>query len=372
MRGRASPYLGYGRPFLCLKRRASNLELRAYVLRRLLLLIPVLLGVTILIFALLQLFSPVERAALYVRDARQFANVPEIIERYGLDQPVWIQFVRWINEVLHGNLGWSRVVSQPVTRAMVGFLPATVELAVFAAPLIILGGILLGTKAAAHKDRPIDHVTRVGAIIGWSLPTFWLGLILLMVFYGFFSGLLPPERLSTEMSILVNSEQFTRYTKVNTLDAVLNGNIRVLLDSLRHLVLPVITLTVVNIAFIMRLMRSSMLEALGKGYVLTARAKGLSERAVVNKHARRNAMIPVLTISGYIFAAIVNGVVVTETIFNYKGLGWFAWQSAVNLDIPSVLAFALFNGILFVLTNLVVDLLYARIDPRIRLGAQVT
>ena len=148
---------------------------------------------------------------------------------------------------------------------------------------------------------------------------------------------------------------------------------RVFLDALRHLVLPVITLTVVNIAFIMRLMRSSMLETLGKGYILTARAKGLSESVVVNKHARRNALIPVLTISGYIFAAIVNGVVVTETIFSFKGLGWFAWQSAVNLDVPAVLAFALFNGILFVFTNLVVDLLYARIDPRIRLGrAQVT
>ena len=119
-------------------------------------------------------------------------------------------------------------------------------------------------------------------------------------------------------------------------------------------------------------MRSSMLEALGKGYILAARAKGLTEKVVVNKHAGRNALIPVLTISGYIFAAIVNGVVVTETIFNYKGLGWFAWQSAVNLDVPAVLAFALFNGVLFVLTNLVVDLLYARIDPRIRLGAKAS
>jgi len=349
------------------------LELRAYILRRLLLLIPVLFGVTILIFALLQLFDPVERAALYVRDARQFGNIPAIIEQYGLDQPVWVQFGHWINEVFHGNLGWSKVVSLPVTKAMVNFLPATIELALFATPLIIFGGIFLGTKAAAHKDRPVDHATRVGAIIGWSLPTFWLGLILLMVFYGYFRGLLPPERLSTEMSILIHSEQFTRFTRINTLDAILNGNGRVLLDALRHLILPITTLTVVNVAFIMRLMRSSMLEALGKGYILTARAKGLSENVVVNKHARRNALIPVLTISGYIFAAIVNGVVVTETIFNYKGLGWFAWQSAVNLDVPSVLAFALFNGVLFVITNLVVDLLYARIDPRIRLGgAQVT
>ena len=204
--------------------------------------------------------------------------------------------------------------------------------------------------------------------MGWSLPTFWLGLMLLMVFYGYFSGLLPPERLSTEMNILVNSEVFTEYTGLHFVDAILNGNWQVLGDSLRHLVLPVVTLTVVNIAFIMRLMRSSMLESLGKGYILTARAKGLDENTVVNKHARKNALIPVLTVSGYIFVAIVNGVVITETIFNYKGLGWWAWQSAVHLDIPSVLAFALFTAVLFVITNLVVDLLYTRIDPRVRLG----
>jgi peptide/nickel transport system permease protein len=259
----------------------------------------------------------------------------------------------------------------PVSQALLTFLPASLELALFTAPLIVIGGIFLGSKAAAHKDKLTDHATRLMAIVGWSLPTFWLGLILLMIFYGYFSGLLPPERLSTEMSILVNSADFTRYTSINTLDAILNWNGRVLLDSLRHLVLPVVTLTVVNIAFIMRLMRSSMLETLGKGYILAARAKGLDEATVVNKHARRNALIPVLTVSGYLFASLMNGVVITETIFNYKGLGWWAWQSAVNLDIPSVLGFALFNGILFVVTNLVVDLLYARIDPRVRLGAKV-
>ena len=346
------------------------MELRAYIIRRLVLIVPVLFGVSALVFGILQLFSPVERAALYVKDPKQFANLPAIIEKYGLDQPVWVQYGNWINEIFHGNLGWSKVVSQSVTDAVLNFLPATLELALFAAPLIILGGIILGSKAAAHKDKAVDHVTRVAAIVGWSLPTFWLGLMLLMVFYGYFSGLLPPERLSTDMNILVHSEAFTRYTGLNVIDAILNGNWQVLGDSLRHLVLPVITLTVVNLAFIMRLMRSSMLESLGKGYILTARAKGLDENTVVSKHARRNALIPVLTISGYIFAAIVNGVVITETIFNYKGLGWWAWQSAVHLDIPSVLGFALFNGILFVLTNLVVDLLYARIDPRVRLGGR--
>ena len=346
------------------------MEFRAYIVRRLLLLIPVLFGVTLLIFGLLQMFSPIERAALYITDPKQFADLPNIIAKYGLDQPVWIQYGNWMNEIFHGNLGWSRVVSKPVVDAIIDFLPATLELALFATPLIILGGIYLGTKAAAHKDKPLDHATRFGAIVGWSLPTFWLGLILLMVFYGYFSGSLPPERLSTDTNIFVNSAEFTRFTKVNTIDAILNGNLWVFGDALRHLILPVITLTIVNLAFIMRLMRSSMLETMGKSYIITARAKGLAENIVVNKHARRNALIPVLTVSGFIFAAIVNGVVITETIFNYKGLGWWTWQSAVRLDVPSVLGFALFNAVLFVFTNLLVDLYYTRLDPRIRLGGK--
>jgi len=308
---------------------------------------------------------------LYVTDPRQMANIEEIIELYGLNAPLWQQYFTWLNEVLHGNLGWSPVVGLSVTDAIINFLPATLELAIFATPLIIIGGIWLGTKAAANKDRLIDHTTRAGAIVGWSLPTFWFGLVLLMIFYGYFSGLLPPERLSTEMNIIVHSASFNRYTGLNFFDGILNGEWGVTADSLRHLVLPVLTLTVVNTAFIMRLMRSSMLESLGKGYILTARAKGLSEHVVINKHARRNAMIPVLTVSGYLFAAIVNGVVITETIFNYKGLGWWAWRTAVMLDVSSILGFALFSGILFVLSNLVVDLLYARFDPRVRLGGGI-
>ena len=347
------------------------MELRAYIVRRLLLLIPVLFGVTVFIFGITMLFSPIERASLYVRSARQMGNLPQIIATYGLDRPFWEQYGTWLNQVFHGNLGWSQVVGMPVWDAIWQFLPATLELAIFATPLIIILGILFGTQAAAHKDKPVDHATRVAAIAGWSLPTFWVGLVLLMIFYGLIRGLLPPERLSHPMNLLVNSADFVRYTRINTIDAILNLNGAVFVDALRHLVLPVVTLTVVQMAFIMRLMRSSMLESLGKGYVLTARAKGLAERVVVNKHARRNALIPVITVSGYVFAGLANGVVITETIFAYKGIGWWAALAAVRLDIAGVLGFALFNAILFVIVNLVVDILYTRVDPRVRLGGSV-
>lgn len=347
------------------------MELRSYIIRRLLLLIPVLFGVTLFIFGITMLFSPIERATLYVTSPQQMMDLPAVIEQYGLDRPFFEQYGTWVSQVLRGNLGWSNVVTMPVGRAIWHYLPATLELAIFATPLIILLGIFLGTKAAAHKDKPIDHATRVIAILGWSLPTFWLGLMLIMVFYGYFRGFLPPGRLSIQIDILVGASDFIRYTHINTIDAILNLNGPVLLDALRHLVLPVATLSVINVAFIMRLMRSSMLESLGKGYILTARAKGLDERVVVNKHARRNALIPVITVSGYLFAGLAGGAVITETIFSFKGIGWWAWQAASRLDIPSVLGFALFMAVVFVLVNLVVDILYTRVDPRVRLGGTV-
>jgi dipeptide transport system permease protein len=347
------------------------LELRAYIIRRLLLLIPVILGVTLFIFGITMLFSPIERASLYVSSIRDLSDLPEIIHRFGLDRPFFMQYGTWISQVVHGNLGWSQVVGMPVFEAIRTFLPATLELAIFAAPLIVFTGIFLGTRAAAHKDQPIDHATRVLAISGWSLPSFWLGLILMMIFYGLIRGLLPPGRLSVEMDLLVHSSAFIRYTKINTIDAILNLNGPVLLDALRHLILPVITISTINIAFIMRLMRSSMLESLGRGYVLTARAKGLPERVVVNKHARRNALIPVITVSGYVFAGLASGAVITESIFTYKGIGWWAYQAASRLDIASILGFALFTGFLFVLVNLIVDIIYTRVDPRVRLGGEI-
>lgn len=266
--------------------RSQTLELKTYIIRRLLLLIPVLLGVTLLVFGLLQLISPTQRATLYATSARDLQNIDTLINKYNLDEPVYIQYGTWMSEVLHGNLGWSEVVSMPVTDASLQFLPATIELA-------------------------------------------------------------------------------------NSIDAILNWDGRVLLDSLRHLVLPVITLSAVQVALVMRIMRSSMLEALGKRYIVTAKAKGLSERDVMVKHAQPNALIPVVTVAGYIVALLMNGVVITETVFNYKGIGWWFWQSAINLDIAGVLGFTLFNGVVFVFINLIIDLIYMRIDPRVRLGAGI-
>jgi len=344
------------------------MEMRNYIIRRILLLIPVLFGVSVIVFAVLSLFSPEQRAAAFITDIKQLRNIQGVIKTHHLDAPIYVQYFNWLKEVLRGNLGWSKTAQKPVLEALFYFLPNTVELGLFSAILIILVGIWLGSTSAVHQDKFIDHATRTMAIIGWSLPTFWFGLMLLMIFYGYFRGLLPPEALGVQADLYVRSPDFVRFTHINTIDALLNGKLWIFLDALRHLVLPVITLTVVECALVMRIMRSSMLEALGKGYVTTARAKGADEKTVVKKHVRRNAMIPVITVSGYIFAGLMHGVVITETIFNRKGLGWWWARAAVQIDVPTILGAVLFNGVLFVLTNLVVDLLYAYIDPRVRLG----
>ncbi|MFQ5834994.1 MAG: ABC transporter permease [bacterium] len=344
------------------------MELKYYIIRRLFLVIPVLIGVSLLVFAILSLFSPAQRAAAFITDIKQLRNIEGVIRTHRLDAPIYIQYFYWIGEVFRGNLGWSKTAERPVLEALLYFLPNTLELGLFSTPLIILVGIYLGGISAVHSGKPIDHATRTMAIIGWSLPTFWFGLMLLMIFYGYFRERWPPGALGIQASLLVGSSEFVRFTRINTVDALLNGKFWIFLDAVRHLILPVITLTVVQCALVMRIMRSSMLEALGGGYVTTARAKGADEATVIKKHARRNAMIPVVTISGYIFAWMMQGVVITETIFNRKGLGWWWARAAVQLDVPAVLGAVLFSGLLFVLTNLVVDLIYAYLDPRVRLG----
>jgi len=327
----------------------------------------VLFGVSVLVFAILSLFSPEQRASVFITDVKQLEDIQEVIKEHGLDAPIYVQYYNWMKSLLRGDLGWSRTAQRPVLEALFYFLPNTVELALFSAPLIIMIGIWLGSVSAVHQDKLIDHTTRTLAIVGWSLPTFWFGLMLLMIFYGYFRGFLPPEALGMKANLYVKSAEFTRYTKINTIDAILNGKLWIFLDALRHLILPVITLTIVQCALVMRIMRSSMLETLGRGYITTARAKGANEATVIKKHARRNALIPVITISGWLIAGLISGVVITETIFERKGLGWWWARAAIQLDIPAVLCAVLFNGILFVVTNLVVDLLYAYIDPRVRL-----
>jgi ABC-type dipeptide/oligopeptide/nickel transport system permease component len=345
--------------------------LRAFVIRRILLLIPTLLGATLLIFAVSQLFSATTRAALYITNLQQFnaQNVQSVIEKYGLNDPAYLQFFRWLQEVLRGNLGWSQTARAPVTEALLSKFPATAEIVTIVAPLVIFIGIYLGVQSAVHRDKPVDHITRATSITGMSLPSFWLGIILISIF-GVNLGWLPTgARLSVQGNDFVNTSQyFIKYTGLMWIDGILNGQLWITVDALKHLILPVIVLVTIQTAGIVRIMRSSMLEALNKGYITAARAKGLSQNEVINKHARRNALIPTVTLSGMMVAGMLNGLVITETVFGFGGLGQWSAQSALRLDIAAVLGFTMFAGFLFVIANLFVDILYAYLDPRIRLG----
>ncbi|MCJ7622850.1 MAG: ABC transporter permease [Anaerolineaceae bacterium] len=353
-----------------------------YLIRRLVQIPITLFGVTVFIFAMLQLLSPVERSALYINSTPyNDSSIDAIIRKYGLDDPFYIQYMHWMvgikdqstgemaGGVLRGDLGYSRTGRLPVKELIANRLPATVELALWSILPIIGGGILLGVIAAIYHNKFIDQIIRVFVTIGWSFPTFVFGLLLLLILYAKLQWF-PPGRLSDPMTAVVSSAGFRQYTHMYTIDAILNLRLDVFWDALRHLIMPIITLSYVIWAQILRVTRSSMLETLRQDYITTARSKGLSERMTIFRHAFRNALIPVVTLGGLMVVNLLNGVVVTEIIFDYPGMGSAAARAAGSLDALAVLGFVLFGGFVLILANVFVDLLYAVIDPRIRLVSQ--
>lgn len=339
-----------------------------FIIRRLLILPIVLFGLSLIIFGMISLLSPGERATLYItQPPRTQAALDLVVKTYGLDKPLPVQYWNWLSNVLHGNLGYSKTAQQLVTSAIANFFPATLELALWSFLPILFIGIWLGVLAATHQDQLIDQVARVFSIIGYSFPSFVFGLLVLMIFYAKLQWF-PPGRLDTWAELAVQLPSWHSYTGMYSVDSLLNGRADIFIDSLRHIFLPALTLSYINWALILRVTRSSMLDVVRQDYVNVARAKGLSERRVINRHALPNAMIPVATIGGLLLFSLMNGVVITETVFNYHGMGLWVGQSALQLDVVSVLGVTLFEGTILVLANLVVDVLYAFLDPRIRLA----
>ncbi len=337
-----------------------------YILRRLLLLPLVILGVTFLLFFLTQRLSPEMRASLYVKDPRQMGSLEEVIRKYGLRDNVFKQYGRWLSNVARGDLGYSPSANMPVARAIKEYLPATIQLALVTILLVVFFGVWFGSSSAVHKDKWQDIAARMFSVGGFSLPIFVLGLLLLMIFYGKL-GWFAPGGYSFQTDMVIHGGAFKTYTGFLLVDALLNGNMRVFGDVLSHLVLPAVTLCIGSFALMVRVMRSSMLEELNKDYVRTARAKGLPETAVVYKHAGKNAVIPVITLASIQFIRLLGGTVIVETIFDYPGIGRFGVLAAQQLDIAGILGFSLMVAVLFVIGNLLSDILYTAVDPRIRL-----
>lgn len=351
-----------------------------YIIRRLLIIPFILLGVTLLLFSIISLMKPIDRAqSMFTTDIpNRPRNWEGLIEKYGLDDPIHIQYWHWlvgmedpdtgelVGGVLRGNLGWSLSGRSSVADVIKRRGPATAELILWSTIPIIGFGIWLGVKAAVNHNKLIDHLLRFSAIAGWSIPAFVVGFLLIMYFSSqlhWFS----PGRLTLDVGQIVQSEEFINYTNMNSIDALLNLRFDVFLDAIRHLVLPVITLSLTSWAYLLRVTRFSMLETLNQEYITTARAKGIHENTIVTRHAVPNALIPVITVSGLALVGLFNGVVITEVIFNFPGLGSFLADSAISLDLVSVAGVTLFLSTILVFVNLIVDILYMVVDPRIRL-----
>ncbi len=338
-----------------------------YILKRLAILPVILLILSALIFSLVMFLNPYERLAVFIPNADAVgSSIPfdELVARYGLDKPFYVQYYEWLGRIAHGNLGWSPSARMPVAKAIARYFPATVELMLLGGVIIFFGGIFLGTYAATHHNQTSDQVARVGTIIGVSLPEFIFGLVLLVVLYAWL-GWFPPGRLSSWAEDVVYLSGFRRYTGMNLLDSALNWRWDVFVDALRHLILPAIAYSIGMLSTVLRMMRSSLLETLQRDYVTTARAKGLLEKVVIKKHARRNALLPVVTLTGSIVAKMLGGAVIVETVFNYRGMGMFIVTAAQGLDFSAILGFALLVGLIIILTNLIVDILYTILDPTV-------
>ncbi len=354
-----------------------------FIGRRLLLLLPVMIGVTLVTFLIVHMI-PGNPCVTMLGERATPAKCDAFMERYGLNDNLFVQFGRYLVNMTNGDFGDSIKWSRPVVDMISERLPMTMELTLLAMMFSTVTGILLGVISALKRNTFIDTITMIIANVGISMPVFWLGLLLAYLFALVLKGtpfVLPPSGRFTAGVSLTNLAEFWGLTNVtgfkkfiidmmsNTvlINCIFTGNWKVFWDSLRHLILPAVAVGTIPMAIIARMTRSSLLEVLGLDYIRTARAKGLIERKVISKHAMRNAMIPIITIIGIETGSLLSGAVLTETVFALPGMGTALVGAILARDYPVVQGFTIVVALIFVLVNLIVDLSYAYLDPRIRL-----
>ena len=331
-----------------------------FVVRRLLLLVPILLGLSILVFAWIRAL-PGGPAEALLGERATAASIAQIEKQYGLDKPLPVQYVSYLKTVVQGDFGSSITTRQPVTAEIKRRFPATVELALAAGILSILLGVPLGFLAAKRYGGVLDHASLVGSLLGISIPVFFLGIILKYIF-SVQLDLLPTVG---RMSVLIDIDHPTGFY---VLDAILAGNMEALWDVLKHLVLPAVALGSIPLAIIARITRAAVLDVQNEDYVRTARAKGMSPGIVDRRHVLRNALLPISTIIGLQVGLLLSGAVLTETVFAWPGMGTWLVDAIDSRDFPVLQGGILFLAVIFVFVNLVVDVSYAIINPRIRLS----
>lgn len=354
-----------------------------FIGRRLLLLLPVLLGVVLVTFVIVRLI-PGDPCVTMLGERATPAKCEVFLERYGLNDNIAVQFWRYLTHMSEGDLGTSIRFTRPVTDLLAERLPLTMELTMLAMIFSTVVGVLLGVISALKRNTIIDTITMIIANIGVSMPVFWLGLVLAYVFALLLKDtpfVLPPSGRFTagvalqDLDVYWGLTDLTGFRKFfidllsNTVlvNAIVTGDWHILWDSLKHLILPAVAVGTIPMSIIARMTRSSLLEVVGLDYIRTARAKGMIERRVIQKHAMRNAMIPIVTIIGIETGALLSGAVLTETVFSLPGMGTALVSAILARDYPVVQVFTLVIGLIFVIVNLLVDLSYAYLDPRIRL-----
>lgn len=333
-----------------------------YVIKRILMVIPVLIGVSIIVFSLMRVFSPDPAPIVLGQHANQ-AAMTAWRHANGLDEPVVTQYVTYVAGALKGDLGTSYYTKTPVAEEIGARFPATIELAIAAILFASSIGILLGVVAAVRKNSVIDAAGTLLALVGVSVPIFWLGILFIMFFSGFLHLLPSGGRINVML-------QPTDVTGFYMIDSLLEGNWDGFKDAAIHIVLPALTLGMYSMAIITRMTRSTMLDTLSQDYVRTARAKGISETKVIGKHALRNSLIPVTTVIGLQFGALLGGALLTESVFSWPGIGKFTVDSILKSDFPIVQGIVLLVAVIFVVVNLVADLVYAYLDPRIKYASK--
>lgn len=324
-------------------------------------LILVVAGVCVITFIISHLI-PGDPARLLAGDRASDEIVRHIRQQLGLDLPLWQQFARYVDALLHGDLGTSIRTGRPVLEDLKTFFPATLELAFCALLIALLVGIPLGVLSAVYHNRWTDHLVRLMALTGISTPAFWLGLGVIVLFYGKLDWLPGSGRLDDWF------DPPTRVSGFYLLDSLLEGNIEVFFNALQHLILPAATLAFVHLGIVARQIRSAMLEQLNEDYIRTALASGLPKFTIVVRYALPNALIPSITVLGLALGDLLYGAVLTETVFAWPGMGAYVVSSIQALDFPAVMGFAIVVSFAYVLVNLVVDLLYLWIDPRMGRG----
>ncbi|MCH3968668.1 MAG: ABC transporter permease [Atopobiaceae bacterium] len=329
-----------------------------YIIRRILQSILVLFGVSIVVFLIMRVFSadpaPVVLGEHATADAMQAWR-----DANGLNDPIVVQYLNFIGGALHGDLGTSYYTHTSVTTEIMSRFPATIELALVAIVIATILGLVLGVVSAVHKGTAIDGISMVIALVGVSMPIFWLGILLIILFAGQLHLLPSGGRIDPLL-------QPVGGTGFYLIDTLLSGDFEALGNALQHIILPALALSMYSMAIITRMTRSSMLDTLNEDYVRTARAKGLRKGVVTRHHALRNAMLPITTVIGLQLGSLLGGAVLTETVFAWPGIGKYTVECILKSDFPVVQGVVLLIGCIFVIINLVVDIIYAYLDPRIK------